>query len=131
MPTAAILEHARERLREIGAWLARNGDSIYGTRGGPFLPGAYGVSTHRENVIYVHVLEWPGKKVVLPALPGKVVRASVFPNGREVSVTTTATTFEFSAPEAQRDAIDTIVKLEFDRSAAGLTPMAVSEKTAR
>jgi alpha-L-fucosidase len=40
-----------QRLREIGEWLAKNGESIYGTRGGPFLPGDYGASTHREKTI--------------------------------------------------------------------------------
>jgi len=34
-----IDEPQAEHLREIGAWLTKYGDSIYATRGGPFLPG--------------------------------------------------------------------------------------------
>ena len=29
-----------QRLREIGGWLAKYGESLYATRGGPFLPGS-------------------------------------------------------------------------------------------
>jgi alpha-L-fucosidase len=36
MPTGEIAPEQVERLKEMGAWLARNGESIYGTRGGPF-----------------------------------------------------------------------------------------------
>src|SRR5205085_9189938 len=28
----------RERLRELGAWLAKNGEAVYGTRAGPWQP---------------------------------------------------------------------------------------------
>jgi hypothetical protein len=48
-----------ERVRDIGRWLSTNGESIYGTRGGPWLPGSYGVSTHNQSVIYVHLLQAP------------------------------------------------------------------------
>jgi alpha-L-fucosidase len=66
-----------QRLKEIGDWLAKNGESIYATRGGPFLPGTYGVSTYRGQKIYVHVLDWKGAtKLLLPAIPAKVVRTS-------------------------------------------------------
>ncbi|MFD2163014.1 alpha-L-fucosidase [Paradesertivirga mongoliensis] len=49
-----------ERLREIGAWLNKNGESIYGTRPGPFQPldGVYG-ATHKGNKIYIHLVNMP------------------------------------------------------------------------
>ena len=40
------------RLREIGAWLGKYGESIYATRGGPFLPGDYGASTRRDTTYH-------------------------------------------------------------------------------
>ena len=64
-----------ERLHAIGAWLKVNGESIYGTRGGPWLPGQYGVSTHRETTVYLHVLKAPENgKLELPNLPAQVVK---------------------------------------------------------
>ena len=99
-----------ERLREIGAWLAKYGQSIYATRGGPFLPGDYGASTHRDRTIYVHVLKWPGDKLVLPAIPAKVLRAQVLGGGR-AGFSQTARGIELSVPPAARSDIDTIVAL--------------------
>jgi alpha-L-fucosidase len=64
-----------QRLHEIGDWLRKNGESIYRTRGGPWLPGDYGVSTHRGKDVYVHVLKVPEAGVVaLPNLPTRIVK---------------------------------------------------------
>ena len=40
MPDGRIEPRQVERLKEIGQWLAKYGESIYGTRGGPFQRGA-------------------------------------------------------------------------------------------
>ena len=60
-PDAQRRDRRRSRpnaCKEIGAWLAKYGESIYGTRGGPFKPGEYGVSTRKGNTIYVHIRNW-------------------------------------------------------------------------
>ena len=108
-PDGQIDPPQAERLREIGAWLRRYGESIYATRGGPFLPGDYGVSTHRDRTIYVHVLKWPEGKLLLPAIPAKIVRASVLTGG-EVSLTQTDSGIELFVPLAARKEIDTIIQ---------------------
>jgi alpha-L-fucosidase len=108
-----------ERLREIGAWLRRYGESIYATRGGPFLPSDYGVSTRRDKTIYVHVLKWPERKLWLPAIPAKIVRASVLTGG-EVSLTQTEGGIELFVPLAARKEMDTIIALQLDSSANAL-----------
>jgi alpha-L-fucosidase len=123
-PDGTIDPAQAERLREIGAWLQKNGESIYSTRGGPFLPGDYGVSTCRENAIYVHVLNWPAGSLRLPMLLAKVMRASRL-DGAPVTFSQNEQGIELSAPANTRDPIDTIVKLELDRPAITLTPVAV------
>ncbi len=45
------------RLREMGAWLEKYGATIYDTRKGPIEPQAWGVSTQKDNIIYLHILE--------------------------------------------------------------------------
>jgi len=100
------------RLREIGEWLSLNGESIYGTRGGPWLPGAYGVSTHNGKLVYVHVLHSPQDSVlVLPTLPVHVMKAAVL-HGSEVSFEQTKQALTLKLPQGSSNAIDTIVKLE-------------------
>ena len=58
MPDGRIEPRQVERLREIGRWMKQYGTSIYGTRGGPFKPAAWGVATCKDNKVYVHVLRW-------------------------------------------------------------------------
>ncbi len=122
-PDGTIDPAQAQRLREIGAWLQKNGASIYGTRGGPFLPGDYGVSTHRGTEIYVHVLNGPAGSLRLPALTAKVLHASLL-DGRPVECSQDERGIELSVPPAGRDSTDTIVKLEMDRPAATLTTTA-------
>jgi hypothetical protein len=50
----------------VDDWLARNRESIEGTRGGPFNPTSKYVMTFSGNRIYVHVLDWNGTDKKLP-----------------------------------------------------------------
>jgi alpha-L-fucosidase len=123
-PDGQIDPPQAQRLQEIGDWLAKNGESIYGTRGGPFLPGAYGVSTYRGQKIYVHVLDWKGaSKLLLPAIPAKVVRASLLTGG-EAMVSQTEPGIEIAVPASNQNDTDTIVVLELDQPASRIKPVA-------
>ena len=42
------------------------GETIYGTRGGCIAPHPWGVTTQRENKLYVHILELQDKALFLP-----------------------------------------------------------------
>ena len=62
------------RLRQLGAWLSVVGESIYGTRGGPWNPkdGEYGF-TSRPGEIFIHLLPgYAGTKFATPSLAQKV-----------------------------------------------------------
>jgi alpha-L-fucosidase len=112
------------RLREIGQWLDAYGVSIYATRGGPFLPGRYGVSTYQHNYIYLHVFNWPGDKLVLPSIPAKVLRVWALTGG-DATFNQTDTALEISVPAASRSDIDTVVAIELDQSADDIKPLDV------
>ena len=101
-----------ERLHQIGAWLKQNGESIYGTRGGPWLPGDYGVSTHQGKVVYVHVLKVPEDRTLqLPNLPTRLVRMTDL-SGNAVSYSQDTQRVSIKVPTAGNDVIDVIIKLE-------------------
>jgi alpha-L-fucosidase len=134
MPDGRIEPRQVESFKKIGDWLAKYGASIYGTRGGPFiapdwkkrkfntdlehfaLPAGnwWGGSTHRGNVIYLHIIRWPDGTIKLPAIEQKIIKYSVLTGG-ETTVKQTDTGIEISVPVAQRDATDTIIRLELDR----------------
>ena len=94
------------------------------TRGGPFLPSDYGASTFRDKSIYVHILKWPGDKLVLPAIPAKVVRAVALTGG-DAAVSQTEAGIEISVPAANRNATDTIIEIQLDQSAGAIAPIEV------
>jgi len=111
LPTGQIDPREADRLQRVGGWLKQNGESIYGTRGGPFLPGDYGVSTRRGDTVYVHVLTWPEGDVVLPALDRRVSSARVLSGGK-ASVQQTVDRLRISVAPADRTEPDTVVVLE-------------------
>ena len=49
MPDGRIQPLQAEILRGMGQWLDRYGESIYGTRGGPYMPGIWGGSTRKRK----------------------------------------------------------------------------------
>jgi alpha-L-fucosidase len=103
------------RLREIGGWLAANGESVYGTRGGPVPPAPWGATTHRDRALYVHVLERPESGALeLPALEARVERARLLAGG-EVRVETTPRGLRLQLAPEQLQPLDTVVRLELDR----------------
>ena len=124
MPDGRIEPRQVERLREMGAWLTKYGKSIYGTRGGPFKPGAWGASTHKGNTIYVHILNWPSDTLALPPIPKKIVTSSLLTGGT-ANVRQTEEAIEIAVPEAYRQELDTIVVLKLDGPAGEISPRAL------
>jgi alpha-L-fucosidase len=122
MPDGRIEPRQVERLKEMGDWLKKNGQSIYATRGGPFILGPWGASTHKDNTIYIHILNWPGEKLLLPSIPKKIIANSILTGGT-ATVGQTDKAIEISVPKAYRREIDTIIKLELDGPAEEIAPM--------
>ena len=99
MPNGQIAPEQAERLKELGAWLAQYGQSIYGTRGGPFKPGDYGASTRKGKTIFLHLWQWSEGSLKLPPIPAKVVRSRVLTGGK-ATVRQTEAGLEISLPQA-------------------------------
>ncbi|MEI8289890.1 MAG: alpha-L-fucosidase [Verrucomicrobiota bacterium] len=120
-PTAdgIIEERQVERLKEMGAWLAKNGESIYGTRGGPWKPTPAIASTRTGSTVYLHLLRADDGAVELPALSRKVTKASLL-DGKAVKYEQRDGKLRLAFDKAAMDPIDTIIRLELDGSAMGL-----------
>jgi alpha-L-fucosidase len=110
MPTGEILPEQVEVLQKMGVWLKKYGKSIYGTRGGPFVNGKWGGSTQKVDKIWLHVLEWSGDSLKLPALEAKIVSAKTL-NGAKPAVVQSDTGIIITLPKAQHDKINTIIEL--------------------
>lgn len=70
-------EAARQRMKEMGAWLAQNGETIYGTQAGDIAPQPWGVTTRKGNRLFVHIMDLKENRLILP-LTCNVKQATVF-----------------------------------------------------
>ncbi|WNQ08922.1 alpha-L-fucosidase [Paenibacillus aurantius] len=105
--------------REIGQWMHKNGESIYGTRGGPWQPvdGVYG-STFRDETVYVHVRNPEAfRSEKLPPLRQKVVACRTL-EGEELAYTQDEAGISLTLPENLWQPVNTIIKLVLDGKAA-------------
>jgi len=111
MPDGRIEPRQAERLAQIGQWLERYGESIYGTRGGPFPRESWGASTQKDNTIYLHVLDRTLDQLQLPPLKRKIADCSVLTGGT-ATVKQTAEAVEVVLPNVKDRQADTIVALQ-------------------
>ncbi len=124
MPDGRIEPRQVERLKEMGRWLAKYGQTIYGTRGGPFKPGTWGASTYRGKVVYLHVLKWPEDGLELPPIARRIRSAQVLTGGA-AAWRQSAEGISVNVGKSRRDALDTVIQLRLDGAAADIVPVAV------
>jgi alpha-L-fucosidase len=111
MPTGGVQPEFIERLGAMGQWLEKNGDTIYGTRGGPITPRSWGVSTQKGGDVFLHILDWTDEYLALPDLPG-ITDAHVFGSNAALEMKPLNGGLLLRLPKQTRDSIDTIVVLQ-------------------
>ena len=109
-PDGQLPVEAVERLKAMGEWLNKYGETVYGTRGGIVAPHEWGVSTQKGNTLYIHILKWNDRGLFLPITDTKVVKAVMFDGKQPVTVTRTKAGVVLELPEVPKG-VDTIVEL--------------------
>jgi alpha-L-fucosidase len=112
MPNGKIQTEHIERLKEMGEWLTANGETIYGTRGGPLTARDWGVSTQKGNKVYIHILDWQDESLVIPSWGKKIKSAKLFKDKSAVKFVENDFGITLKIPKAKLDEVDTIVELE-------------------
>ena len=123
-PDGLIDPEQTARIKEIGDWLAKYGESIYGTRGGPWKPGQWGASTRKGNRIYVHVFKWNGDTLELPAVAAGVKAAKALTGG-SVQIKQTDSGITLTLAAESQAALDTLIALDLDKPAMDLPAVSV------
>ena len=82
-PNGQLPATALERLRDMGQWMRRYGETIYGTEGSPFPAQEWGTSTRKGNRLFVHILTADTSDIHVP-LDAKVKRAFAFESREKV-----------------------------------------------
>ena len=113
LPTGEFPADQVDILKKMGSWLEQNGESIYGTRGGPVPNGQWGGMTQKGDKIYVHILRWPedGSPLMVPAPDLKITGHSGL-NVSDPVVIESGKDLIIDLPREKRDEIDSIIILE-------------------
>ncbi len=111
----SIPQESVAAMRAIGAWMAVNGEAIYGTQASPCAAPEWGRFTRKAGKLYAHIFDWPKDGVlILPDLTGVPKRAYLLADAARsaLSVEGTATGFRVQLPAKAPDAIASVLVLE-------------------
>ncbi len=100
------------RLREIGQWMAKNGESIYGTYGSPFESLPAGKCTMKGKRLYIHLESRPGDHLGLPGLRNEITRAWLLATGAALTFDNASKTI--ALPETLPDETVATIAVELD-----------------
>ena len=120
-PDGSIAEEQAERLKQIGRWMDLYGESIYGTRGGPFVNDLCAGATWKGNTMYLHVLDWQQDDIRIPATPAMVQISSL--TAAKMEWKREGDMIVIAVSDDDKTAIDTIIKVEFDRNVDAVYPI--------
>lgn len=82
--TGEIPAESLRILAEVGDWMKRNGDSIYGCGAADLPKPEWGRYTRNGNKLYAHLFEQSIGPVNLPGLAGKVEKVRLLADGSEL-----------------------------------------------
>ncbi len=127
MPDGRIEPRQVERLMQMGAWLKKYGDGVYGTRGGPFKPGKWGASTCKGGKIYLYVMNrQTDDRLVLPPIDCEIISYRTFGSG-QLLLKQNKNNIEIRLPASERDEIATVIELTIKGSAFEIHPVDVPD----
>jgi alpha-L-fucosidase len=112
MPNGKIQPEHTALLKQMGEWMKANGETIYGTQGGPLSAREWGVTTQKGNKVYVHILNWQDETLTIPKLSKKVVSAKMFSDKSNLKFQENEFGVSVKVPKDKMDEVDTIVELE-------------------
>lgn len=85
-PDGCLPAVAVQRLKEMGEWMKTYGETIYGTRGGRVTPRDWGVTTEKDNKIFVHILNLKDRSLFLPITDKNAKRAVDYVSRKAVKI---------------------------------------------
>jgi alpha-L-fucosidase len=113
-------------LKGVGKWMDVNGEAVYGTRGGPFLPDDRIASTHKGHFIYLFVMDPSLKEIRLPLPQGVKARRVSLVGGGGVSYDNRDRELLIRIPDGITASPAYVLKIRINRDAASIEPVSLN-----
>lgn len=111
-PDGRLPESAVDRLKGIGEWMSVYGESVYGTEATDIPQQSWGVTTCKDNVLYLHLIEdLEGVCSISVPFDGKVKTLEVMKDGSALKYKVKDGRLVIELPEPPTD-IDYVIKVE-------------------
>ena len=111
MPDGRIQPEFVSTLKEVGKWMDKYGETIYGTKGGPVSPKSWGVTTYKGNKIYVHVMNAEDNNLLIPDFGKKVKGVTLFTTSEKLKYKQDSFGITISLPKNTEET-DTVLVIE-------------------
>ncbi len=111
----SVPEESLRILTTVGAWMDKNGGSLYGADRCQPRRCRFGSFSRKGNTLYLHVHFWPGSTVAIAGLLNKVKSASLLASGQKVAFKQDQYRVQFMGlPERAPDEPITTIAIECD-----------------
>jgi alpha-L-fucosidase len=104
---------AIDRLKAIGQWIAHSGESLYGCGRGISPWHFYGPTTHKDNTLFLHVLDKPSEAVALRGISDKPVSVRLLRTGEPLNWKVEMKSILIDLPPEKCSEFDTVVAVDF------------------
>ena len=112
MPNGKIQPKHLSSLLRVGDWLDVYGETIYGSSKGPIPPNDSLVSTQKDGVVFLHLLEIINNKLEIKNFNGKVNSIKNFINKDKISFKVKKNTLVIDLQDIELDSISTVLVVE-------------------
>ena len=111
-PEGTIQPEFVERLQAMGKWMKVYGDSIYGTTYGPLQNLAFGKTTAKGRIVYLHVFDWPAEsQLEVPGFQGRVAQITVLGDKKKLKYQQDNEKLIIQVPATAPDANDSVLQI--------------------
>jgi len=111
-PNGIIQQEFQDTLKEIGKWMDKYGESIYGTRGNIMPAQDWGVVTSKDKKVFVHILKDSIQPIVIEGIKGKIKSCQLMGENQNVKYQQNNNVVTIKLDGISMKEPDTIIEIE-------------------
>jgi len=111
MPNGKIQLNHQESLKEIGSWLIKHGETIYGTKRGPISPNDRFVSTQKDDKVYIHLFDYKTRFLHIEDFPFQIKNIVGFENKKVLGFKKNRFGLTIDLSKLEMNKVDNIIQI--------------------